>query len=64
MQTYLKQMGITKRIIIVASPAVQENFKIQLFDERKLKLVNGLWNIKAYTGNRFIKEINPMNMKV
>ena len=63
MRRYLKEMGITKRLIIVASPAVQENFKIQLFDERKLKLVNGLWNIKACTGNRFIKEINPMNMK-
>jgi hypothetical protein len=63
MRTYLKQLGITKRIIIVASPAVQENFKIQLFDERKLKEVDGLWNIKACTGNKFIKEINPMNMK-
>ena len=63
MRSYLKQLGITKRIIIVASPAVQENFKIQLFDERKLKEVNGLWNIKACTGNKFIKEINPMNMK-
>jgi len=63
MRTYLKQLGITKRIIIVASPAVQENFKIQLFDDRKLKEVNGLWNIKACTGNKFIKEINPMNMK-
>jgi len=63
MRTYLNQLGITKRIIIVASPAVQENFKIQLFDERKLKEVNGLWNIKACTGNKFLKEINPMNMK-
>ena len=63
MRTYLKQMGVVKRIIIVASPAVQDNFKVQLFDERKLKLVNGLWNIKACTGNKFIKEINPMNMK-
>lgn len=63
MRTYLNQLGITKRIIIVASPAVQENFKIQLFDERKLKQVNGLWNIKACIGNKFLKEINPMNMK-
>ena len=63
MRTYLQQMGITKRIIIVASPAVQENFKLQLFDERKLRNVNGLWNIKACIGNKFIKEINPMNMK-
>ena len=62
-RTYMHQMGITKKIIIVASPAVQENFKIQLFDERKLKKINGLWNIKACIGNKFIKEINPMNMK-
>ena len=40
-RTYMHQMGITKKIIIVASPAVQENFKIQLFDERKLKKING-----------------------
>ena len=63
MRIYLKQMGIMKKIIIVASPSVQENFKIQLFNENKLKLVNGLWNIKACTGNNIIKEINPMNMK-
>ena len=63
MRTYNSQMGDMRRIIVVASPKVQENFKIQLFDERKLKNINGLWNIKACTGNKFIKEINPMNMK-
>ena len=47
MRTYNIQMGISKRIIVVASPAVQDNFKIQLFDPSKLKEVNGLWNIKA-----------------
>ena len=25
--------------------------------------MNGLWNIRACTGNKFLKEINPMNMK-
>ena len=35
----------------------------QLFDENKLKLVDGLWNIRACTGNKFLSEINPMNMK-
>lgn len=63
MRAYLKQVGIQKRIIIVASPNVQDNFRLQLFDERKLKLVDGLWNIRACTGNNLIKEINPMNMK-
>ena len=63
MRTYLKQLGIAQRIIVVASPNVQENFKLQLFDERKLKLVDGLWNLRACTGNKYLKEINPMNMK-
>ena len=63
MRTYLKQLGIAQRIIVVASPNVQENFKIQLFDERKLKLVDGLWNLRACTGNKYLKEINPMNLK-
>ena len=60
---YMKQMGITKRIIIVASENVQDNFKLQLFDERKLKLVDGNWTIKGCVGNKLLKEINPMNMK-
>ena len=63
MRDYLNQMGITSKIIVVASPNVQDNFKLQLFDEQKLKEVNGLWNIRACTGNKFLKEINPMNMK-
>lgn len=63
MRDYMKQMGITKRIIIVASENVQDNFRLQLFDERKLKLIDGIWNIRACTGNKFLQEINPMNMK-
>ena len=63
MRDYMKQMGITKRIMIVASENVQDNFKLQLFDERKLKLVDGIWNIRACTGNKLLQEINPMNMK-
>jgi hypothetical protein len=63
MRDYMKQMGITKRIIIVASENVQDNFKLQLFDERKLKLIDGVWNIRACTGNKLLKEINPMNMR-
>ena len=63
MRDYMKQVGITKRIIIVASENVQNNFKLQLFDERKLKLIDGVWNIKGCVGNKLLKEINPMNMK-
>ena len=63
MRDYLKQMGISQRIIVVASPNVQENFKLQLFDERKLELIDGIWDLRACTGNKFLKEINPMNMR-
>lgn len=63
MRTYYKQMGIKKKIIIVASPNVLNNFKTQLFDERKLKEINGIWNLRACTGNIFLHEINPMNIK-
>jgi hypothetical protein len=62
-RTYANQMGINKPIIVVASEFVQQNFKKQLFDETKLKKVGGLWNIKSCTGNKFLKEINPMNME-
>ena len=63
MRDYMNQIGNQQRIIVVASPNVQENFKLQLFDENKLKLIDGLWTIKSCTGNKFLKEINPMNMK-
>jgi hypothetical protein len=62
-RTYFKQLGIKKKIIIVASPNVLENFKLQLFDPNKLEKIGGLWNIKACIGNKFLKEINPMNIK-
>ena len=63
MRDYIKQVGMTKRIMIVASENVQNNFKLQLFDERKLKLIDGLWNITGCVGNKLLNEINPMNMK-
>ena len=61
---YSKQIGINQRIIIVANPNVQENFKLQLFDERKLKQdENGDWNISSCLGNALLNEINPTNLK-
>jgi len=63
MRAYMRQMDITRRIIVVASPNVQDNFRLQMFDERKLELVDGLWNLQSCTGNSFLQEINPMAMK-
>ena len=55
-----------KQIMLVASTNVQDNFRLQLFDERKLKRAlngNGSWTIEAGSciGNNLLKEINPMN---
>ena len=60
---YMKQIGKSTRIMIIASPNVQENFKKQLFDKTKLVKDNGLWNISSCTGNKLLREINPVNMK-
>ena len=57
------QMGLNKKIFVVASPAVQENYKRQLFDDNKLEKINGLWQMKSCTGDIFINEVNPMKVK-
>jgi superfamily II DNA or RNA helicase len=63
MRSYMKQVGIKPRIMVIASPNVQGNFRLQLFDERKLvKLPSGLWNINSCVGNALLSEINPTNL--
>ena len=57
---YLKYMGYKERIIVVASPNVQENFYLQLFDERKLEFKNGVWIINNCAGQNILNEINLM----
>ena len=65
MRNYIKQIGAgnnrrSKKIIVVASPNVQSNFRLQLFDNSKLKQDdNGNWNISACLGDSLLKEINP-----
>jgi superfamily II DNA or RNA helicase len=60
---YLKQIGKSKRIIIVASPNVLDNFRTQLFNESKLKEVNGIWTAGGCIGNKILTELNPTNLK-
>jgi superfamily II DNA or RNA helicase len=62
-RTYMKQMGLKKAILIVASKNVQDNFRLQLFDERKLKNEGGVWNISSCIGNKLLREINPVSSK-
>ena len=59
MRTYMKQIGHKHRIIVVASPNVQNNFKLQLFDERKLKKDGDVWNLNTCIGNTLLAEVIP-----
>jgi hypothetical protein len=63
MRQYYKNIGSSEKIIIVASPNVQANFKNQLFDERKLKQEGSIWITNTCVGNNLLKEINANQMK-
>lgn len=63
MRKYMNQMNYTKRIIVVASPNVQKNFLLQLFDEKKLEERNGVFTLNNCTGDKILKEVNPTNNK-
>jgi hypothetical protein len=58
LRTYSKYIQGFKKIMIVASPNVQENFRLQLFNPSSLKKVNGIWNISGCLGNSFVEELN------
>ena len=63
MRDYVNQLGVSQRIIVVASPNVQENFRLQLFDESRLKQDSGgVWTIKTCTGSKLLREINPAGL--
>jgi len=62
MRSYMRQVGITQPILVVASPNVQENYRLQLFDERKLKLESGLWKLNTCIGESLLQEVNPTNL--
>ena len=62
MRRYLKMNGGEfKKIMIIASKNIQDNFRNQLFDETKLAEVNGTWSLP--TGAYLLNEINPANIK-
>ena len=69
MRSYMKQIRQSDeedsgRIIVIASPNVQMNFRMQLFDPSKLMMSkSGEWNIKSCVGNSLLNEINPAHIK-
>ena len=63
MREYMRQIGMSSKIFIVASPNVQDNFRLQLFDERKLVQTGDIWSLNNCVGNKLIKEVNPYATK-
>ena len=61
--SFSKKTLFNGKICVVASPSVQKNFRLQLFDERKLKQVDGQWSLHTCIGQSILSEINPMSMK-
>ena len=57
-RTYSKYIPNFKKILIIASPNVQDNFRLQLFNPSKLQKINNSWNITGCLGNSFIQELN------
>ena len=55
---YNKNNPKFKKVIIIASPDVQHNFKLQLFDRSKLKKQNGRWNLSTCVGPLLLEELN------
>lgn len=58
LRTFSKYMANFKKIMVVASPNVQENFKLQLFDPSKLEKKKGLWVLNGCVGNSLLNDLN------
>jgi len=61
MRYYIKQLNLRKKIMIVAFPNVQDNFRRQLFDDTILEFNSQTktWNIQSCVGKELLKEIDP-----
>jgi superfamily II DNA or RNA helicase len=62
MRAYMKNTSEVKTILVIASPNVQDNFRVQLFNESKLKEEGGVWNLNVCIGNTLLNEINPTSI--
>lgn len=53
-----------KRILVIASPNIQENFKLQLFNPDKLEKKNGVWQLDGCVGEAILQELNYQNIEM
>ena len=51
-----------KKIVIIASPNVQENFKLQLFNKDKLKKENKTWKLGGCIGPSLLHELKNYDL--
>ncbi len=60
-RTYMRHMNTPlSKMYVVASPSVQDNFQLQLFDKGKLRVdKDGNCTYDGCVGNNLINEINP-----
>jgi hypothetical protein len=63
MRDYIRYMGLKKKIIILASEKVRQNFKDQLFTENDLKEDNGTFTMNSCVGNKLLREVIPAGLK-
>ena len=70
MRQYMMQVGIRDKILVVASPNVQANFRAQLFDESKLEQVfhptnpgEFHWKLDTCVGESLLREIDPTGLR-
>ena len=59
---YMKVMNIKKKVIGVASPNVQDNFKKELFHESKLIKHVSEWRLLTCVGQDILNIVNPANI--
>jgi hypothetical protein len=52
-----------KKIWIISSANVQDNFRLQLFDEDKLIQKNGIWNLDSCVGPNLLQELQDYDLQ-
>ena len=62
MRKYNKNNSNFKKIMIVASPNIQNNFKVQLFDPSKLNKENDVWNLNTCVGKSLLYELKDYQL--
>ena len=62
-RAFMKQGGSRRKIMVIASPNVQDNFRLQLFDPSKLHYYKNKWTLNTCIGNALLREINPGNIE-